>query len=521
MKRFGINRRRLLQGAAGATLASSVVPRRVRAQSSGPLRVRLPVDIANVDPAYYGSRSETNIIIATQLRLIEYKATESWEWELQAAESIGHSDPTHIEFTLRDGLEWTGDFGEITTEDVKYSFERIIDPAFDTAYKDELFPLDHVEIIDKRRGVLVLSEPSASIWSYLPWWSASIICKKATEALPDQRWTVEPPACGGPYTIASWKPKQELVMVYNERYYGPKPEFEEVRFIPIDDDKTAELALLAGDLDFTEVSISSVPELQANPPQGASMMLRPNLGVRWMGMNTETPPLDDPRVRRAIQLSVDVDGLLEAAFFGAAPRATGVIPPGMIGYRDSNIYGERDVAKAKQLLAEAGHPDGVKVTLTVVNSTDMNALAQFIQANAAEAGIEVEINSLESGLFWVQGIESEGDHWKTLQLFIHNWGWAPDPSSATMWYTPDQIGNWNWERWNSPEFLELHRQGLVELDPAKRGEIYSQMMDLMEESGAYLFLTPGVNPLLYRDTIVPAVSPDGRRYYVSKFTRAA
>jgi len=159
--------------------------------------------------------------------------------------------------------------------------------------------------------------------------------------------------------------------------------------------------------------------------------------------------------------------------------------------------------------------------VSIENNTDMLTLAQFVQANAAEAGIDVEINPLESGLFWVQGMESEGEYWKTLQLFIHNWGWAPDPSSATMWYIPDQIGVWNWERWNSPEYDALHKQGLVELDPAKRDAIYKKMMDLMEESGAYLFLTPGVNPLLYRDTIEPAVSPDGRRHFFSKFARVA
>lgn len=521
MNRFGMHRRHVLQGMAAAALTTVVRPGRAKAQAQGILKVRQQVDIAIIDPAYYGSRSEVNVILATQLRLLEYQPRDNWEWDFEAAERVEQIDPTHIEFTLREGLMWTGDFGEITAEDVKYSFERIIDPKFDTAYKDELNPLDHVEVIDKRRGVLVLREPSASIWSYLPWVSATIVSKKATEKLPDQRWTTEPPTYGGPYKIAKWQPKQELVLVYNDRFYGPKPDFEEIRILPIDDDKTAELAFLAGELDFTEISVSSVPTFQQNPPEGAKLMLRPNLGVRWMGMNTEVPPLDDVRVRRAIQLSVDVDGLLEAAFFGVAPRATGVIPPGMVGYREKNIYGQRDIEKARQLLAEAGHPDGIKVTLSILNSTDMITLAEFIQANAADAGIEIEINPMESGLFWIQGIEAEGEFWKTLQLYIHNWGWAPDPSNATTWYTPDQIGKWNWERWNSPEYLELHKQALAELDSAKRGELYKKMMDLMEESGAYLFITPGVNPLAYRDTIEPAVSPDGRRYYFRKFGKVA
>jgi peptide/nickel transport system substrate-binding protein len=86
---------------------------------------------------------------------------------------------------------------------------------------------------------------------------------------------------------------------------------------------------------------------------------------------------------------------------------------------------------------------------------------------------------------------------------------APDPSWATVWFTPDQIGVWNWERWNSPEFGELHKKALVEKDVAKRDEMYKKMQDLMEESGAYIFLTHEANAAVYRDNIVPATQPDG------------
>src|SRR5205085_5750299 len=87
---------------------------------------------------------------------------------------------------------------------------------------------------------------------------------------------------------------------------------------------------------------------------------------------------------------------------------------------------------------------------------------------------------------------------------------APDPSWATAWFLPSQIGVWNWERWNSPEFDELHRQALVETDTAKRAGIYIRMQDLMEESGAYIFITHEVAGVIYRDTIAPAMMPAAR-----------
>ena len=73
----------------------------------------------------------------------------------------------------------------------------------------------------------------------------------------------------------------------------------------------------------------------------------------------------------------------------------------------------------------------------------------------------------------------------------------------------DQVGVWNWEHWCNEEFTDLHRKAMVELDPAKRDVMYKRMQDLMEESGAYRFITHEATPALYRDTVVPATTPDG------------
>jgi peptide/nickel transport system substrate-binding protein len=85
----------------------------------------------------------------------------------------------------------------------------------------------------------------------------------------------------------------------------------------------------------------------------------------------------------------------------------------------------------------------------------------------------------------------------------------PDPSFATDWFTPEQIGVWNWERWNSPEFGDLNKKAKIEQDPAKRGEMYVHMQDLMEEGGCYVFLTHGVTGIGYSDKIEPALMPNG------------
>ena len=239
------------------------------------------------------------------------------------------------------------------------------------------------------------------------------------------------------------------------------------------------------------------------------LIRKPSLDYVWLGMNTEAPPFDDIRVRRAVQRAVDVDAVLEAAYFGVAKRATGIIAPGLIGHRDKILGDPRpNLEEARRLLAEAGHADGFACTLDIEAKAERLLAAQVIQANLAEIGIRVQINQHDSGTFWSLGSEAEGDQWKKIQLILQKYGMQPDPAFATAWFTPEQVGIWNWERFRSAEFGKLHREAMVVPDPAARHRMYQRMQDLMEELGAYVFLTHEVNAAIYRDTIRPALLPD-------------
>ena len=198
-----------------------------------------------------------------------------------------------------------------------------------------------------------------------------------------------------------------------------------------------------------------------------------------------------------------------------------IVAPGLVGHRDSLLYPNRDVEQAKRLLAEAGYANGFETTLSIINTTALMTMAQIVQSNLAEVGIGVEINSLESGVFWTLGMEEEGEAWKDLQLVIQQWSFGvPDALEPTRWFVPEQVGIWNWERWNSEEYGRLHNEALGDFDDASRHQRFVRMQDLMEESGAYVWFSNGINALLYRDTIVPAVSPDGGKVALDKFRRA-
>jgi peptide/nickel transport system substrate-binding protein len=507
MRFVDLDRRSFLMMTSALGAGALSWPWRVRAQDPTTLRIRSYSDLQVLDPLNRLAQPEGDIMDAIFANLIKAKPGETWDWQLDAAEAVEQVDERHIDFTLRKGIQFTGGFGELTAEDVKFSFERIADPKNESPYKDDWAVLDRVEVREPYAGTIVLKEPFAPLWSIsLVRGSGCIMSKKALEQAGG-RFTTEPPAMSGPYVLKEWQPKQKTILARNPDFYGPAPDFAEVHVFPIEDEKTAEIAFEAGELDFTTISLSSLPELQANPPAGALIVERPAMSYVWLGMNVDNPALQDIRVRQAIQKAVDVDAVLEAAYFGVAERSTGIIAPGLPGHREI-APPARDLEGASALLEEAG-AQNLSLTLDILNKTERTSAAQVIQANLGELGIAVEIRPHDSGTFWTIGDESAGDAWKDLQLILNRFSMQPDPSFATAWFTPEQIGVWNWERFNSEEFGALHDRAIVETDPEKRHDVYVRMQELMEESGAYVFLTHELTAAIYRDHIVPGLLPDG------------
>ncbi len=507
MNRFRPSRRQVLAGTGAIASALALGPRWSWGAEGKILKVRSYSDLQVLDPINRKSAPEDHITACTFHNLLKWKPGEKWEWDLDAAEMVEQVDETHIKFRLKPGLKWSGDYGEVTAEDVKYSYERIADPKNESPYKDDFAVLDRVEVTDKYSGTIVLKEYFAPLWaSTLPEGSGKIVCKAAVEKAGGT-FTTEIPAASGPYVIKEWVPKQRTVLARNPAYSGEQPYFDEIQIFPIEDEKTAEIAFEAGDVDFTAVSLSSLSRFRTNPPAHSKLQEAPSLAYVWIGMNVEHPTFQDAKVRRAMQHAINVDAVLEAAYFGVAKRATGIIAPGLPGNREKNLYGY-DPEKAKALLKEAGK-EGMKATLSVLNKTERLSAAQIVQANLGEVGVTLEIIPYDSGVFWSLGDQASGEAWKELQMILGRFSMTPDPSWATVWFTPDQIGVWNWERWNNPEFGELHKKGLVERDIAKRDEMYKKMQDLMEESGAYVFLTHEANAAIYRDDLDPATQPDG------------
>src|SRR5262245_22295916 len=311
MKGNGIRRRRFLgSAAAGAAVASAASPS--RAQATRTLRVRSYIAQQILDPGYRLGAPEGDVIECTNPGLITASPGTEWKWQLYAAKSIEQVDPTHIKFELLSGLGWTGGFGDVTADDVKFSYERMADPAMKAPYGGDWKALDKVEVTSSHTGVIVLKEPFLPLFSStLPTSSGSIQSRKAVEKLDGKRFGLDLPATFGPYKLKRLEPRVRLSLDRWSGWSGPKPDFDEVDFATVRDDNAAEAAFQAGELDLALLPMTAVPRLRKAMPPKAKLNVAPSLAYWWIGMQMEEGIFADKRVRQAMQYAIDPNAVLE------------------------------------------------------------------------------------------------------------------------------------------------------------------------------------------------------------------
>ena len=487
---------------AGAYSIFSPMASFVRAQTKQVLRVRQDRDIQILDPATMVGGSEIEVQFAVLPRLVEFYYTQGRVDPMPGAtvERIVQRDPTHIDFTLKEGFKWTNGFGEFTAEDVKYSFERMTTSDW-RGYFDQM---ERVDVKDKRNGTIVLKQPFTPFWLVtMAHGVGCILSAKATEKAGG-KFTTEIPATCGPY-LYKWIPKQKNLFTPNPAWPGPKPDFEEVQGLLVEQDKAAILAYEAGEVDCTEITSADHARFKKKVPPNSKIFIAGALQYFWLGMNTEHPKLKDIRVRKAIQYATDVDSILQGAYSGTVEKSYGPVPPGLIGKRNKSKY-TYNPEKARQLVSEAG-AGGLELELKTLNQQERVLAAQIVQANLQAVGIKVKVLPLDGGPFWSLGQESKGDQWKDSQLWLMRYGTNPDPYAAMQWFVSGQVGKWNWERWTDDEFDDLYRKAMAEADTDKRHAMYLRMQEIMEDTGAYVWICHEPETYIHSTRIIPKTGP--------------
>ena len=510
MKIKNLSRRDFLATAAwsGLAAAGSFGPFMSAAEAAGgkTLNVRLYGSLDSLDPGFMvGGTPDLDTLWCITPSLVHYGHDSNGAViprKTAYVKEINQRDATHIDFTLTPGLMWTNGFGELTTEDVKYSFDRLAT----SEWKGTFSAYERLDITDKYSATIVLNTPFAPFMIIsLASNTGSIICKKATESVGG-KFTTDMPATCGPY-LYEWKQKQHIKFTSNPEWTGPRPAYENINAIFISEDTAAALAYEAGEIDATKIVPTTYERYLKNLPPNSSLAVAGALQYMWMGMNQDHPKLKDIRVRKAIQHAVDTESINLGAYGGTAELSYGVVCPGLIGKRNKSKY-SYNPAKAKALLAEAG-VSGLELNIRTLNLQERILTATIIQANLQAVGIKANVLPQDSGPFWDMGQESKGDTWKDLELWIMRYGAQADPFEPFQWFVSEQVGIWNWERWTSDEFDALYKEGIAESDSAKRNKIYLRMQEIMEDTGSYVWLTHEAEVYVHRNTVDVDLAPTG------------
>ena len=466
------------------------------------------------DPAFAQYYTDLMVDGAVYEGLITYKPG-TYTVVKQLAETFEPSaDGKSFHFVLKKGVQFQGGYGELTTDDVKFSFERIAGmtkPVLESSYVADWAPqLKEVQIAGKYEGTIVLNNAFAPLMhTTLPTLSGLIVSKKAVLHLGKQFGAH--PIGSGPYQVQSFTPNRQVVLTKFANWSGAskgfvQADYDKITITANGDPTFVDAGLSSGDLNAALIEGSQLKRLSADDSLNVAKFT--SLSYDWIGMNVTDPSLSDIDVRKAIRLAIDVPAIIEVAYDSASPRATAVLPPTMgIGYwKDAPVY-KRDVGAAKALMQGAG-VSGLDLSLVVSNSPSyFKTIAELVQANLADIGIKVSIDVQDAATFYAPNAEAL----KKLQLFGLDFASFPDPFWSMQWFTTAQIGpgGYNWMSWSNHQFDALNEQAAAELDDDKRTELYIEMQQIWDENANSVWLAWPSIIWAADKSVTMTVRPDG------------
>lgn len=380
--------------AAGAFVAGSGWSFASVAAESKVLRVRLGADIGNLDPARIFQYE--NQTVATQIYngLVRYdEATNAIVPDLATSWEISE-DGTVYTFQLRTGVTWHKDFGAFTSDDVKFSFERVLDPKTGSSYVGQFASVKSVEAPAADRVVITLKEPNSGFLHKVSAFNQGwLLSRKALETIGDKAYTMNPIGTG-PFVFQTWVPGQEVRLTANPSYFAGAPKVSELVFRIIKDETAAAIALENGEIDIF-FGLQQPEVIQRLKSGGVVTVLdrEANHTINLV-LNTSIKPLNDVRVRQAICHAINRKALVEGFFKGTKKEANSFLTSAFQEFStDVPVY-PYDPAKAKALLKEAG-VSAFTIDLVAPGANPFDKILVPIANDLAAIGINAKIKVME------------------------------------------------------------------------------------------------------------------------------
>jgi peptide/nickel transport system substrate-binding protein len=335
----------------------------------------------------------------TRFAIKDGKVTTS-EVEPDLAESWTLSpDGTVWTFKLRKGVQFHKGFGEMTAEDVKFSFERQINRTPGTRYGVNLEVIKSIEVVDPHTVQIVLKAFDAIfLLRMVGYQQGYIVSKKAVEKHGEQfKWN---PVGTGPFYFERHTPRERVVLRAFDRFPGGRPSIDEVQWFDVPEDATKLIGLEKGTFDLLYPEAVTADFADQVKKMGAIIDRRGPGAQERFYINMTKAPFDDIRVRRAFMHAIDRKAIKETMYPGGLARvASSCVPPGYFGHIPMT-FPEHDPEKAKKLLADAGHPNGFTIkNYFISKSFFYPKVLTLAQEQLRKVGILVELQVVEHATF--------------------------------------------------------------------------------------------------------------------------
>jgi len=442
---------------------------------------------------------------------------ESWEVS---------KDGLEITFHLRRNVRWH-DGEPFTGKDVKFTYEKLVDPNTRTPYASDYLMIEELEVVDPYKVKIRYKEPFSP---GLESWGMGMIPKHIFEKgdfnnNPANRH----PIGTGPYKFVEWKTDERIILKANGDYFEGRPYIDRIIYRIVPDQAVQFLELKRGTIDTMGLTPDQFQKEAVDKHflDNFNKFRYPSFGYTYLGFNLRNPLFQDKRVRQAITYAINRQEIIDGVLLALGQISTGPFPPTSWAYnKDVPLYGHNP-EKAKKLLYNCGwqdrdgdgilEKDGMPFSFTLMTNqgNKMRELcATIIQSNLKEVGIQVKIRILEWAAFIHQYIDK-----KNFDAVILGWSLSRDPDQFSIWHSSQvKEGQYNFVSYSNPEVDRLLVEGRRTFDIEKRREIYHKIHSILGDEQPYTFLyVADALPVVHKRFHGIEVAPAGIGYNFIKW----
>lgn len=438
-----------------------------------------------------------------------------------------NEEATEYTFTLRQGITFS-DGTPWNAEAAKANFDRWGDKSLGLKRTTLLCNiLDSTEIVDEYTIKVTLTQSFGAFINTLA--HPACVCMSPVQIAAGSEVCASDPVGTGQYTFVEWIAGDHLTVQLNPDWWGYDADicggealveadagFKSVTFRPVTESATRVAMIQSGDAQLIwPVPSESIDSLR----EDSSVYLGAETGdvVRYLMMNNQKEPFNDVRVRQAINYAIDKNAYIAVVKDGNATVAQSVIGQNVQYFKANEPY-EYDIEKAKELLAEAGYPDGFTTSIMYANTTANQKQCEFLKQQLEQVGIEVELNGMESAILnqKIQDVDVPGSE-AEVEMYVIGWStstgdadWGIRPLLATESEPPM---SYNICYYENEEVDNLLYEALGTSDSDKRAEAYEKAQDIIWEESPLVCLAYDYNTWANSKNIVNVGNtPDGGLY---------